>query len=107
MPSPEFATELDYFLADAHEPAVRQFLAADFDGFWESMAQVSEFRYTFMRYMIPRDLHYRWERGLGTGDFYLKICGAGGGGFMLLLVKTPPLPRFWGGCTGSPRFRRF
>lgn len=84
---PDFASELDYFLADAHEPAVRDFLAGDFDSFWKNMAQVSDFQYVFMRYMIPRELHYRWERGLESGDFYLKICGAGGGGFMLLFVR--------------------
>jgi mevalonate kinase len=28
-----------------------------------------------------------WETGLETGDFCLKICGAGGGGFLLGFAK--------------------
>ena len=24
-----------------------------------------------------------WQKGIDTGDYYLKLCGAGGGGFLL------------------------
>ena len=33
--------------------------------------------------MIPFELRELWMQGLESKDFYLKICGAGGGGFML------------------------
>ncbi len=33
--------------------------------------------------MIPPEFIRIWERGLGTGSYSLKLCGAGGGGYLL------------------------
>lgn len=33
--------------------------------------------------MIPKGFEELWEEGLESGRFYLKLCGAGGGGFLL------------------------
>jgi len=33
--------------------------------------------------MIPDAVIPLWQQGLHTGQYYLKLCGAGGGGFML------------------------
>ena len=33
--------------------------------------------------MIPMAFHKIWEQGLKTNDYYLKLCGSGGGGYIL------------------------
>lgn len=33
--------------------------------------------------MIPDAFHTVWEQGLKTNDYYLKLCGSGGGGYIL------------------------
>ena len=33
--------------------------------------------------MIPKLYHKIWEQGVNTGDYVLKLCGAGGGGVIL------------------------
>ena len=33
--------------------------------------------------MIPAQFHDLWKKGLDTGDYYLKLCGSGGGGYIL------------------------
>ena len=33
--------------------------------------------------MIPAAFHKIWEQGLRTNDYYLKLCGSGGGGYIL------------------------
>ena len=33
--------------------------------------------------MIPENMRALWHEGLENNDFYLKLCGAGGGGFVL------------------------
>jgi mevalonate kinase len=33
--------------------------------------------------MIPQQFHQLWQKGLDTGDYYLKLCGSGGGGYIL------------------------
>lgn len=92
--SPDFSTRLDYFLVDSHEPMVADFLAGRFDSFWENLAQVSDFQWRNMRYMIPETVQHRWRQGLEQGDFLMKICGAGGGGFMLLFTRNNAAAEF-------------
>lgn len=33
--------------------------------------------------MIPTKERALWTKGIETGDYILKLCGAGGGGFIL------------------------
>ena len=33
--------------------------------------------------MIPQQFHEIWQKGLETNDYYLKLCGSGGGGYIL------------------------
>ena len=33
--------------------------------------------------MIPAQFHDLWKQGLETNDYYLKLCGSGGGGYIL------------------------
>jgi mevalonate kinase len=33
--------------------------------------------------MIPAAFHKVWEHGIKTNAYYLKLCGSGGGGYIL------------------------
>jgi mevalonate kinase len=33
--------------------------------------------------MIPEQFHQIWQNGIETNDYYLKLCGSGGGGYIL------------------------
>jgi mevalonate kinase len=33
--------------------------------------------------MIPSDFHNLWQKGIDTNAYYLKLCGSGGGGYIL------------------------
>jgi mevalonate kinase len=33
--------------------------------------------------MIPNEFHILWKKGIETNAYYLKLCGSGGGGYML------------------------
>ena len=33
--------------------------------------------------MIPAQFHELWRKGLESNDYYLKLCGSGGGGYIL------------------------
>ena len=37
--------------------------------------------------MIPQRFHNVWQKGLETNDYYLKLCGSGGGGYILGFTK--------------------
>ena len=33
--------------------------------------------------MIPKSFHQLWQHGIESNDYYLKLCGSGGGGYIL------------------------
>ncbi len=33
--------------------------------------------------MIPNSFHKLWQEGLESNNYYLKLCGSGGGGYIL------------------------
>jgi mevalonate kinase len=37
--------------------------------------------------MIPDHFQELWQKGLETNAYYLKLCGSGGGGFVLGFTK--------------------
>lgn len=59
--------------------------------FFDSLKQLTEMQLDRFREMIPAGLTEVWKTGMRSGDFYLKLCGSGGGGF--LLGMSPDLER--------------
>jgi mevalonate kinase len=52
---------------------------------------ISKFQWDYFPEMIPTNIRGPWSRGLETGDYVLKLCGAGGGGFVLGYAKDTSL----------------
>ena len=50
------------------------------------VAELSAFQLEHMRPMIVDHLSSHWKRGLETGDYFIKLCGTGGGGYYLIYV---------------------
>ncbi len=44
---------------------------------------ISRWQYRFLDFAIPENLKNLWEYSLDHSDFSIKLCGAGGGGFLL------------------------
>lgn len=69
-----------------NELAIKALLNSDQLAFEENFRQISHFQINHQAAMIPEQLHELWKMGLKDQIFSLKICGAGGGGFMLGLT---------------------
>ncbi|MBC8173912.1 MAG: mevalonate kinase, partial [Chitinophagales bacterium] len=41
------------------------------------------FQLTYFDFAIPEEIKNVWAEGLQSGDKIFKLCGAGGGGFMI------------------------
>jgi len=61
----------------------------DQSGIWRA---ISEIQLTLFSKMIPQHIQEVWQRGLETDAYYMKLCGAGGGGFFLLYNNQNELP---------------
>lgn len=74
---------LERELLPAHEAMVQGWLQAQADPFWPALRQVSRFQFEHFHPMVPATLRDTWRKGLDHPDLAFKICGAGGGGFLL------------------------
>lgn len=63
--------------------AIRNLVRKNYDKFEESFKKLSEFQLNEMTELIPPSVQDIFRKGLESNDFYLKICGSGGGGFFL------------------------
>ncbi|MGB3590512.1 MAG: mevalonate kinase [Nonlabens sp.] len=62
---------------------VEDFLIGDIKGLFGNVRQLSRVVLDNFKPMIPSQFHELWKKGLDTGDYYLKLCGSGGGGYIL------------------------
>ncbi|NJO21337.1 MAG: mevalonate kinase, partial [Spirulinaceae cyanobacterium RM2_2_10] len=66
-----------------NDNCIRAFLKGDTKDLFANLRHLSRFAYEFFMPMIPSIFRKLWRQGLDTGTYYLKLCGAGGGGFIL------------------------
>lgn len=62
---------------------ITSFLEGRFEELSKPFECLSRLQYEFFLPMIPTFYQDVWRQGLEQGDFLLKLCGAGGGGFLL------------------------
>ncbi|HMR44341.1 MAG TPA: mevalonate kinase [Saprospiraceae bacterium] len=90
--NPDFEKMLAADLMHRNAEAIAAFLSGQRDILWQAFHEISLFQFRHFEKMIlpaQRDL---WLEGLQGGDFKLKLCGAGGGGFVLGIAKKSDLP---------------
>ena len=78
-----FADKMALEYLPAHEALIQSWIAADADAFWPNLQRISTFQFDNFVPMIPETLREIWVENLESNQITLKICGAGGGGFML------------------------
>jgi mevalonate kinase len=56
--------------------------------FFTNVDHLSEFQLKHLQEMIPSDFNRIWEEGLSNKRYSLKLCGSGGGGFLMGITKN-------------------
>ncbi|WP_392348532.1 mevalonate kinase [uncultured Polaribacter sp.] len=75
MISEEFSATTDACIED--------FLQGNVKSLFGNVKSLSKIVLTNFKPMIPDAFHKVWEKGIATNDYYLKLCGSGGGGYIL------------------------
>lgn len=65
------------------DACVEDFLKGDVKSLFGNLKQLSNTVLTNFKPMIPAEFHKLWKQGIDTNDYYLKLCGSGGGGYFL------------------------
>lgn len=81
--SPTFKDRCVQELSEHNDRAIEALLQGNRRACLEAARQISSFQRRYFEEMIPKEYHLLWDRGLESNIFGLKLCGAGGGGFLL------------------------
>jgi mevalonate kinase len=65
------------------DACVENFLGGDIKSLFANTKQLSKVVLNNFKPMIPEQFHGVWQHGIDTNDYYLKLCGSGGGGYIL------------------------
>ncbi|WP_299520210.1 mevalonate kinase [Winogradskyella sp.] len=65
------------------DACVDDFLKGDIKSLFKNTKQLSKVVFNNFKPMIPKQFHELWKKGIETNDYYLKLCGSGGGGYIL------------------------
>lgn len=65
------------------DACVDDFLKGDIKSLFKNTKRLSKVVLNHFKPMIPQQFHDLWKKGIETNEYYLKLCGSGGGGYIL------------------------
>ncbi|UJH92983.1 mevalonate kinase [Antarcticibacterium sp. 1MA-6-2] len=65
------------------DACVDDFLKGDVKSLFGNIKKLSHVVLDNFKPMIPAQFHNLWKNGIETNEYYLKLCGSGGGGYIL------------------------
>ncbi len=66
-----------------NDACIQAFLKGDTKPLFRNLKKLSHLVLEYFSPMIPVSVHDLWKKGIETNAYYLKLCGSGGGGFVL------------------------
>jgi mevalonate kinase len=79
----EFKQKLENDLIEFTNAGINDFIKGDTKSFYVNLEKLVKFQLKEMDYLIPEKYQSKVQQGLDTQDYFLKICGSGGGGYMI------------------------
>ncbi len=83
MKNEGFRKMLDEEFVTYTDACIDDFLHGNVASLFGNVKQLSKIVLKNFKPMIPAPFHKVWERGIASNDYYLKLCGSGGGGYIL------------------------
>lgn len=83
MKQESFSTMMKEQFIKTSDLCVEDFLKGNFKSLFGNIKSLSSLVLQNFEPMIPKPFQDLWKRGLETNTYYLKLCGSGGGGFIL------------------------
>jgi len=65
------------------DACVEDFVEGNIKSLFGNLKQLSHVVLDNFKPMIPAKFHQLWKHGIDTNEYYLKLCGSGGGGYIL------------------------
>ena len=87
MKNEGFRKMLNEDFAKFTDACIDDFLHGNVKSLFGNVKQLSKVVFDNFKPMIPKHFHSVWQKGIDTNDYYLKLCGSGGGGYILGFTK--------------------
>ena len=65
------------------DACIEDFLHGNVKSLFGNVKQLSKVVLSNFKPMIPKAFHALWQQGIDTNAYFLKLCGSGGGGYIL------------------------
>ena len=65
------------------DACVEDFISGNVKSLFGNIKKLSHVVLDHFSPMIPKEFHQLWKQGIETNAYYLKLCGSGGGGYIL------------------------
>ena len=83
MKNEGFRKMINEDFANYTDACIDNFLHGDIKSLFGNVKQLSKVVLDNFKPMIPKAFHQLWHQGIETNAYYLKLCGSGGGGYIL------------------------
>ena len=83
-----FKSMIENKLLPTNNSCIKYFLTRQIDKLYPCFKELSALQSKHFSPMIPQLLQALWNRGIKNDEYYLKLCGAGGGGFLLGITRN-------------------
>ena len=83
-----YLAKIENILLKVNDHCISSLLEGDTESLYDHFGTLSEFQYSEFSKMIPANYKSLWLDGLKGKDYFLKLCGAGAGGFLLGITKN-------------------
>jgi len=83
MKNEGFRKMLNEDFAKYTDACIDDFLHGNVKSLFGNVKQLSKVVLDNFKPMIPKAFHNVWQKGIESNDYYLKLCGSGGGGYIL------------------------
>lgn len=83
MKNEGFRKMIDQDFARYTDSCIDDFLNGDVSSLFGNVKKLSKVVLKHFKPMIPNSFHKLWQQGIESNDYYLKLCGSGGGGYIL------------------------
>lgn len=83
MKNEGFRKMIDHDFARYTDNCIDDFLHGNVKSLFGNVKNLSKVVLKHFKPMIPDSFHQLWKQGIDSNDYYLKLCGSGGGGYIL------------------------
>jgi len=87
MKNEGFRRMLNQDFANYTDACIDDFLHGNIKSLFGNVKKLSKVVLANFKPMIPKAFHQLWQQGIDTNAYYLKLCGSGGGGYILGFTK--------------------